>query len=53
MPELRSPNKCLLRPDCGGLDRPGTAYDADPLTCQPAAARQQTDDDRSQEHAAG
>ena len=37
-------------PIAGGLrrDRPGTAYDADPLTSQPAAAPQQTDDDRLQ-----
>ena len=32
MPELTSPNKCLLRADCGVWDRPGTAYDTDPLT---------------------
>ena len=53
MPDLTSPNKCLLRADCGVWDRPGTAYDADPLTSQPAAAPQQTDDDRSQEPVAG
>ena len=45
MLELTSPNTCRWRAGCGVRDRPGTAYDADPLTRQPAYAGQQTEED--------